>query len=68
MKNKILMIILIISTAGCQDYLDITPQEGGIATFNDVSQYDVLLNNIRVTRNRVEWANAIVASVLPLIN
>ena len=62
MKNKILMIILIISTAGCQDYLDITPQEGGIATFNDVLQYDALLNNIRVTRNRVEWANAIVAS------
>ncbi|MEY3422095.1 MAG: hypothetical protein RIR48_2398, partial [Bacteroidota bacterium] len=62
MKNKILMIILMISIGGCQDYLDVTPREGGVATFDDVIQYDALLNNIRVTRNRVEWANTIAAS------
>jgi hypothetical protein len=62
MKNKILMIILIVSMAGCQDFLDVTPQEGGVALFNDVSQFDALLNGIRITRNRVEWASTIAAS------
>jgi starch-binding outer membrane protein, SusD/RagB family len=62
MKNIILMTMLMISTIGCQEYLDVTPREGGVATFDDVIQYDALLNNIRVTRNRVEWANTIAAS------
>jgi hypothetical protein len=62
MKNKILLIILIFSMIGCQDYLDISPQEGGIAIFDDAKQYDALLNSIQITRNRVEWANSIVAS------
>lgn len=47
---------------GCQEFLDMNPQEGGVATFDDVLQYDALLNNIRVTRNRVEWASTIPAS------
>jgi hypothetical protein len=62
MKNKLFILVFAFSIVGCQDFLDITPQEGGVAIFNDVSQFDALLNNIRVTRNRVEWSNAIVAS------
>ncbi|HMP28961.1 MAG TPA: RagB/SusD family nutrient uptake outer membrane protein, partial [Saprospiraceae bacterium] len=62
MRYKILFVVSIIATIGCQDFLDVTPREGGVNIFNDVAQYDAMLNNIRVTRNRVEWSNAIVAS------
>lgn len=46
----------------CEKFLDKNPSEGGISKFSHVDQYDALLNNFRITRNRVEWSNAIMAS------
>jgi starch-binding outer membrane protein, SusD/RagB family len=62
MKKIFLIYILFISLTGCKKYLDKNPQEGGISKFSKVEQYDALLNQFRITRNRVEWSQAIMAS------
>jgi len=62
MKKIFLVIALIISLTSCKKFLDTPPSEGGISKFSKVEQYDALLNSFRITRNRVEWANAIMAS------
>lgn len=53
---------MVLVLTGCEKYLDKNPQEGGLSKFSTADQYDGLLNNIRVTRNRFEWVNAIQAS------
>jgi hypothetical protein len=61
--NKIFLFATLLATlTSCEKFLDKNPQEGGISKFENAAQYDALLNNIRITRNRFEWSNAIVAS------
>jgi len=62
MKKYILIILVVISGWGCERFLDKTPSEGGIVGFNNAIQFDALLNEIRLTRNRLEWNNAIMGS------
>jgi hypothetical protein len=63
MNKKIIFAALcIISFSSCEKFLDTSPQEGGIQKFSTVQQYDALLNQFRITRNRIEWANTIMAS------
>ncbi|MFZ9386841.1 MAG: membrane lipoprotein lipid attachment site-containing protein, partial [Chitinophagaceae bacterium] len=62
MKKIIMLPLLVFALTGCEKYLDKNPQEGGLSKFTTADQYDGLLNNIRVTRNRFEWVNAIQAS------
>jgi hypothetical protein len=62
MKKLLLLLSLFIAFSGCEKFLDITPSEGGIVKFNNINQYDALLNNLQISRNRVEWFNGILAS------
>jgi hypothetical protein len=62
MKKIIMLPLMVLVLTGCEKYLDKNPQEGGLSKFTNADQYDGLLNNIRVTRNRFEWSNAIQAS------
>lgn len=62
MKKLIIFLLIAITVTGCEKFLDKTPSEGGIVGFNDVSQFDAMLNEIRLTRNRYEWNHAIMAS------
>jgi hypothetical protein len=62
MKKLFIYIITAITLTSCEKFLDKTPSEGGIESFSDASQFDALLNEIRITRNRYEWNHAILAS------
>ena len=61
--NKIIFILpVLLASFGCEKFLEKTPQEGGMIGFNNVSQFDAMLQEIRITRNRYEWSHAIWAS------
>jgi hypothetical protein len=62
MKKTILYLLFVLALTGCEKFLEKTPSEGGIESFNDASQFDALLNEIRITRNRYEWNHAILGS------
>jgi len=49
------LITILIFNTGCKKFLEKTPSEGGIAGFESADQFDALLNEIRITRNRYEW-------------
>jgi len=54
-KLIIFLFTLSVFNTGCKKFLEKSPSEGGIAGFTNVDQFDALLNEIRVTRNRYEW-------------
>jgi hypothetical protein len=62
MKKILLIILVAVSATGCEKFLDKTPSEGGLVGFNNAGQFEALLNEIRLTRNRFEWNHAILAS------
>lgn len=62
MKKIFSLLLLAFSFTGCEKFLDQNPQEGGISKFTSADQYDGVLNNFRITRNRFEWTNAMMAS------
>ena len=62
MRNIFLIILIAFFSTGCEKFLDKSPSEGGISGFTSVDQFDALLNEIRVTRNRYEWNHAILGS------
>jgi len=61
-KIFVLLITIALFNTGCKKYLDKSPSEGGLVGFNNVDQFDGLLNDIRVTRNIFEWRNGIYGS------
>lgn len=62
MKKIFLFLLIAIAGSGCEKFLDKTPSEGGLVGFTEAGQFDALLNEIRLTRNRFEWNHAIMAS------
>jgi len=62
MKNILSILMIALLTTGCEKFLDKSPSEGGITGFSSVGQFDALLNEIRITRNRYEWNHAILGS------
>lgn len=61
-KILIIIVAIILFNTGCKKFLDETPSEGGLVGFNHVNQFDALLNDFQLTRNRFEWKTAILAS------
>jgi len=62
MRTIFSIILIALLSTGCEKFLDKSPSEGGIAGFNSADQFDALLNEIRITRNRYEWNHAILGS------
>ena len=62
MKKIMFMLPILLLSFGCEEFLDKTPQEGGMIGFNNVSQFEAMLQEIRITRNRYEWSHAILGS------
>jgi starch-binding outer membrane protein, SusD/RagB family len=60
--KKYILAIFLFTIFGCSDFLDETPSEGGLVKFQNVGQFEAILNDLFITRNRIEWSSAILAS------
>ena len=62
MKKILFIIPVLLLTLSCENFLDITPSEGGVMGWSNVNQFDAMLNEIRITRNRYEWSHAMLGT------